>query len=128
MSEPENTKPAVRPVSQGREYRRLSPAAKQAAARDRQHEPPIACPSCGVGIMPSDLAAHQAERCPLEQVLPPPVAAKWLDRTAALRLAPASRLDAYVERGLVRRREHDDRYLERDLQLVVAWSRALESL
>ena len=108
------------------DYHKLSAATKRALVRDRQHEPPLRCPQCDMQLMPAELAEHQAERCPLE--LPPPhVAARWLGRVAALRYAPASRLDAWVARGLVRQRQ-DGAYLERDLAIATAWARALEAL
>jgi hypothetical protein len=76
--------------------------------------------------MAVDLITHIAERCP-DELPPAHPASRWLARVAALRYAPSSRLDSWVERGLVRRRE-DGSVLERDLALVTAWARALEAL
>jgi hypothetical protein len=55
-------------------YHKLSLRAKQAAARVGMGAPqPTRCPACGMAVMASQLEAHQAERCPGEQVVRFPV-------------------------------------------------------
>lgn len=108
-------------------YHKLPVAQKAAVARDRQREPSLTCPTCAAQVMPAELAAHQVERCTGELPEPHPLA-RWLTRVEALRNCTAPKLDAWVAAGLVRQRQQDGRYLQRDLAIVVAWARALEAL
>jgi hypothetical protein len=107
-------------------YQRLSIQEKRALDLARMREQPVACPGCGVGIMPADLLAHLEQRCqgPAE----PGPSAKWVTWGQALALVgvTAMRLSRWVRAGYVRMRgpRGDREYLLRDLHLRLAYQRA----
>jgi hypothetical protein len=106
-------------------YQKLPLAAKETAARHAMREPSVRCPNCDAQVSPGQLMEHQAMRC--DRRLPAPlVSTRWIGRVEALRYVPSRTLDAWAERGLVR--AHAGRYVERDLAIATAWSRALGCL
>ena len=117
-------------LREGRQpYQKLGIAAKERVARERQRDTALRCPWCDGQLMPDQLAGHMSMRCSRQRPQPS-AAARWLNRAAALNYATASTLDRWVARGLVRASSHGDgeRYLERDVAMATAWSRALECL
>ena len=107
-------------------WQKLSAREKRERALSSMREPDVGCPRCGTRCLPHDLMGHMDLRCAGE--LPEPHArSRWLRRVEALRLATASRIDTWAERGLLRQRP-DGYVLETDLVMLVAWARVLGAL
>ncbi len=105
-------------------YHRLPIAAKRAEAVGRMRAPAITCPSCDTQVMPVDLLAHLAQRCPGRRE--PVPGDQWLTSAEVLELGvPKQTLSDWVTRDEVRvRGERGDReYLLRDVVLMIAQQR-----
>lgn len=107
----------MRPTS----YQRLSIIEKRALDVSRVREQPIACPECGVGVMPEELLAHLGKRCEGQKA--PGPRAKWVTWPEARALGvPRQTLARWVAHGFVRfvGEPQSRKYLLRDLVIRIA--------
>lgn len=105
-------------------YHRLSIAQKRTEGLTRVREPAVTCPSCDTQVMPCDLLAHMAERCPGRR--DPGPGSKWVNHREALAMGvPRATLSFWTHSKQVRflGERQDRRYLMRDLALKVAQRR-----
>lgn len=109
----------------GRDYRRLSIAAKQRVALEASREPGVACPNCGTQTAVGELLTHALERCAGKRETHP--LSRWITGRQAVELGvPHSTLSRWVQRGVIRARgaPMDRQYLLRDLVVRVVDRRA----
>jgi hypothetical protein len=102
-------------------YHRMPIAQKRTVALARAREPSVTCQACDTQVMPVDLLAHLAERCPGPRE--PGPGAKWVSwREARGMGVPAMTLSRWASKGFVRFTggRQDRRYLLRDLALKIA--------
>lgn len=107
-------------------YRHLPIAQKSAENLARMREEAVRCPSCDMHVMPVDLLAHVAERCP--GLREPSPRSTWVSRREAVAMGlPEGMLSQWARHGEVRVRgeRQDRRYLLRDLVLRIAQRRDL---
>lgn len=97
-------------------YHELSVADKLRYHRERNREPDIRCPRCGIAVQPVDLMPHIQERCGGQRE--PHHRSKWLAWKEALALGVEKHtLSRWVAAGLVRTRgaKGSRQYLLRDV-------------